>query len=465
MGSFSLPSEREYETTLRDGITAAKNGSRRLAQRLLERAIRMNPNDARPWLWLIEITDDPDEKREYLESAISADPYNSSARRSYALLTGKIKQEDLLPMGEGVQPRQSQEPVVAKTESSFACSQCGGQTEFNLNAQVLRCLYCGFEHAVESLTAADTGEQVLDLVLPTQRGHKWAEAQHHLSCADCGADSLWPIGQRALRCPYCGSNQLVKSQETRNLVDPQAIGLMEIDESKAILLAREWLGAGWFAPDDLSTSARKTTLHSAYYPFWTFDGTLELSWRCDINEGSDNNPRWVARTGVEYEMFDDILIPGNKMIHLKELEKIAPFKLKEVLEFRPDYLAGWPALIYDIPLAKATLSARDLVLREVRHTLHHRVMPHRQTRNLTTGSHKWSGMTFKHVLLPLWVGTYHYQGQDYSILINGQSGKVSGEKPRDTIKTIAIVLSIFLTILAVSAGLFILATEMGWLRF
>jgi len=336
--------------------------------------------------------------------------------------------------------------------------------EFNLDTQKLRCLFCGFENEIESQKAADSGEQVLEFVLPTHRGHQWAEAQHHLSCKDCGAASLWPIGQRALRCPYCGSNQLVESQETTNLVDPQAIGLMEIDENKAIQLAKDWLGKGWFSPDDLSTyaSARKTALHPAYYPFWTFDGTLELSWRCEVNEGSDNNPRWISRTGVEYEMFDNMLIPGNKNITPKELEKIAPFKLKEVLEFKPDFLAGWPALTYDIPLAKATLSARESVVRKVRRTLHRRVMPHRQKRNLTPGSHKWSGMTFKHVLLPLWVGTYQYQGQDYSIMINGQTGKASGEKPRDTIKTIAIILSIFLTILAVLAGLFVLATEMGW---
>ena len=45
-------------------------------------------------------------------------------------------------------------------------------------------------------------------------------------------------------------------------------------------------------------------------------------------------------------------------------------------------------------------------------------------------------MTFKHVLLPLWVGTYRYQGKEFHLLVNGQTGKVGGKKPRDTVKTV-----------------------------
>ncbi len=455
----------DYETNLRDAITAVKNGSRRLALRLLERAIRENPNDARPWLWMTEITDDPDEKRHHLESALAADPYNISARRGLALLTGQIKEDDLLPIGEGVTPRQSLDPEVAKTKQSYACSQCGGQMEFHPQSQKLRCLYCGSEQEIAAQKAADSGEQVLEFVLPTHRGHHWAEAQHHLECQNCGAGSLWPEAQRTLRCPSCGSGQLLESQETQNLVDPHVIGLMEIDETQALKQAEAWLGKGWFAPDDLSKAAQKTALRPAYYPFWTFDGTLELNWHCEVNEGDSENPRWVPRSGAEYHMFDDMLVPGAKSITQKQLRDLGPFKLKEVLEFKPEHVAGWPALAYEIALADATLVARGELVKKVGRTLHRKVLPHRQKRNLTPGGHKWSGMTFKNVLLPLWVGTYLYQDQTYPILINGQTGKISGDKPRDTLKFIAIFLSIFLTIVALLAVLFIIAAEMGWINF
>ena len=74
-------------------------------------------------------------------------------------------------------------------------------------------------------------------------------------------------------------------------------------------------------------------------------------------------------------------------------------------------------------------------------------------------------MTFKYVLLPLWVGTYQYKGQNYSILINGQTGEINGQKPRDTVNTVAIVLSVILTFIAILVGLYLLGDVMGWISF
>ena len=465
MTSYGFSPEGEFEDTLRDGITAAKNESYRLAQRLLEKAARMQPYDARPWIWLTEITNDLEEKREYLEKALAADPHHMVARRGLALLNGKINADELLPTGEGIRPRSDLQPVEASTEEKFTCPQCGGRVKFNIQTKNTQCLFCGFEQDIEKQNAAGHSEQVLEFVLPTERGHHWAETQHHLKCQSCGADSLWPLGQRALQCPSCGSNQLIESEETANLVDPQAIGLIEIDEQRAHQLLKTWLGAGWFSPDDLTKSAKKINLRPAYYPFWNFDGTLELNWRCEVNEGSDDAPHWVTRNGVEYKMFDDVLVSGYQLIDKQSLREIAPFKLKEIVEFQPEFLAGWPALTYDIPLSEATLDARAAVVRDVRRNLHRRVLPGRKKRNLNTGAMQWSGFTFNHVLLPLWVGHYQYKGEAFTLFMNGQTGEISGDKPRDNLKAAAIIISIVLTVVVVIAFLALIAAEMGWMQF
>ena len=272
------------------------------------------------------------------------------------------------------------------------------------------------------------------------------------------------MGQRATHCPYCGSNQLIETEERINLVDPHVIGLLEIDENEATKRINAWLGKGLFSPDDLSASANQTRLYPAYYPFWTFDGTLEIEWRCDVKEGDEENTYWITRSGSEFELFDDVLIPGNQYLSKKRIVEIEPFKLKEVVEFKPEYLAGWPALTYDIPLAKASLSARKRVVEQMRHKLQVRVIPYQQTRDLTTGAVHWMDMTFKHALLPLWVGSYWYKGENYQVLVNGQTGKVGGEKPRDTLKATALVMSIALTIIVIAIFLIILAAEMGWIN-
>jgi hypothetical protein len=275
---------------------------------------------------------------------------------------------------------------------------------------------------------------------------------------------LWDPEHKAVECPYCGSHQLISSAETEALVDPQAIAVMQIEEQDAIRRVQEWFGSGWFAPDDLTKAAKRRILHPAYYPFWTFDGILELHWACEVEEGSGGQHQgWVRRTGVECELFNDVLIPGLKRLNLKELRKLGPYNLMDVVEFKPEYLAGWPALTYDRPLAKASLMARERVVRDVRRQLHNRVFPGRQKRGLKPGGVNWADMTFKYVLLPLWIGTYHYQGKEYQVIVNGQTGKVSGEKPRDMFKTILIISSVVASLLVVLIFLALAGLEMGWL--
>ena len=83
MSEFEDDRQRQFNEYLRDGITAAKNGQRKLAQSLLNRAIYLDNADSRPYLWLSATTDDPQEQMGYLERAVALDPANASARRGW----------------------------------------------------------------------------------------------------------------------------------------------------------------------------------------------------------------------------------------------------------------------------------------------------------------------------------------------------------------------------------------------
>jgi hypothetical protein len=102
-------------------------------------------------------------------------------------------------------------------------------------------------------------------------------------------------------------------------------------------------------------------------------------------------------------------------------------------------------------MAEASLAAREKVIRQFRRGLSSRVEAGRQKRNLQSGAGNWSDMTFKFVLLPLWVGSYSYLGKHYNILVNGQTGKVGGDKPRDRVKVAMFSLGGALVLLVLSA--------------
>jgi hypothetical protein len=54
-------------------------------------------------------------------------------------------------------------------------------------------------------------------------------------------------------------------------------------------------------------------------------------------------------------------------------------------------------------------------------------------------------LTFKHVLLPVWLAAYKYRGKTYRFVVNGQTGRVQGERPYSAFKiTVAVIIGLII---------------------
>jgi hypothetical protein len=62
------------------------------------------------------------------------------------------------------------------------------------------------------------------------------------------------------------------------------------------------------------------------------------------------------------------------------------------------------------------------------------------------------GPSFKHVLLPVWLGAFRHGGKVYRLCVNGRTGEVQGERPYSVWKIAFVVL-----LLAILLGLFLYA--------
>jgi len=319
MNSSYSDRQRQFEDYLREGISAVKNGEFNLASRMLNRALMLNNADARPYIWLSATTEDPREQLEYLEKAVALEPTNVVARRGSAMLTGKLDPNQVLGAGapDSRAGTATAPGTVMETEVKggqvFQCPNCGGRMAFDVRREMLSCEYCGHSMVTKGRGAYIEGtEQVLDFVVPTERGRRWAKAEQQFKCEKCGALSVLPPGQSAVQCPYCASNQMVQSQEHDQLVPPNVVILMKLDEAEAIQQANRWLGRGMFSPDTLHSSSQHTMrLRPAYYSCWTFDGTVEVRWSCEVADGSGRDKRWMPSRGVETRFFNDISVSGG----------------------------------------------------------------------------------------------------------------------------------------------------------
>lgn len=435
--AFSIPPDsiesHEFEQLIQDGIIAVKNGNRSLAKKLLDQAALINSADARIWIWLSATTDDLEERRTYLERAVAIEPSNAAAKRGLLMITEKLDKSRLMPEGASFISQEPSSPQEAVFKT-YTCPNCGASIAYDIHETTLVCQFCGFTGKVDQRVISQSSDQLLDAALPTERAHRWAESQSRVTCEQCGVGIILPAGQTADTCPYCGSNRFITSPALMELVDPQVIGLFKIDLEKAGDQIKNWLSKGFLAPDDLAIRHAGMQLHPAYYPFWIFSGTLEIPWFYEDNRGTSKLPQWETRSGSHFEMFDNLLISGLRKLSSTEIAGIEPFNFEELVEFSPDFLAGWLALTYDHPLADASLRAREKVIKNVKSNLSSLVEPNHPKRNFGTGAAKWSGLTYKLALLPIYIGNYPFQGKLYRLYMNGQTGKVSGNKPLDSLK-------------------------------
>jgi hypothetical protein len=122
----------------------------------------------------------------------------------------------------------------------------------------------------------------------------------------------------------------------------------------------------------------------------------------------------------------------------KQMDALEPWPLKGLKTFAPEFLSGFLARTYDVPLEKCFRAARRTMESELESEVRERIGGDEQ-RVLSLDT-QWSALTYKHVLLPVWMATYTWKSKPYRIVVNAATGEVQGERPWSGAKIAGFVL-------------------------
>jgi hypothetical protein len=164
--------------------------------------------------------------------------------------------------------------------------------------------------------------------------------------------------------------------------------------------------------------------------------------------------RWTSVSGNVQHFFDDVLICGSKSLSDREVGYLCPWDLKNLEQFRPDFLSGFKTERYAVGLEEGFVKARQIMDGQIRQLCRRDIGGDHQ--ELSTVQTQHVGVTFKHLLLPVWVGAYRYQNQPYRVLVNARTGKVFGSRPYSWAK-IVLLIAVILLIIATIIGIIALA--------
>ena len=367
-------------------------------------------------------------------------------------------------------------PTVSKAPPAgrkFPCPSCGAKLDFDPAVAGLKCPYCGYEQKIDTTDAAEVVERdyLEYLAKEESKGVAIPGRSTETKCTGCGAVVLLEDKVATEKCPFCGTHLESTPHAAQGMIQPESLLPFAVDLRKARDHFDRWLGSLWFAPSELRKVANLGQLTGVYLPHWTYDAMTYTSYEgqrgddyttTETYTDTDSDGKQVTRTrtvthtnwtyvsGRVDHFFDDVLVPASKSIPEDLINDLHPWELHKLEAFNPSYLSGFKTERYAVGLKEGLAEAK------------HRMEPtiDRLVRSDIGGDHqridnkrtRYSGITFKHLLLPTWVAVYRYHEKTFQILVNGRTGKVTGYRPWSTAKIVALVLAILLAV-AVVIGL------------
>jgi len=356
-------------------------------------------------------------------------------------------------------------------QTQFPCPACGANVQFDPATQQLHCSYCGHTAAIEDV---QKHTEELDYLksLESLEAQATIEESVVVHCNACGAETTLPPNITGSRCPFCDSPIVSRTKRVSHL-QPQSLLPFRITHKQAMDAYTRWLHGLWFAPSRLKKMARiEERLRGLYLPYWTYDShtrTAYTGMRGDdyfitesyttivngkpvVRTRQVRKTRWRPVSGNVRVNFDDILILASHSLPRSLADELEPWDLRELVAYKPEFLAGFTTQSYEVDLKNGFGIARNRMTPIIDNAIRQDIGGDHQ--RILTANTRYYNITFKHILLPVWLASYMYHNKVYRFMINARTGEVQGLRPWSAWKISLAVLAGLIVVLIVLGIMF-----------
>jgi len=363
-----------------------------------------------------------------------------------------------------------EETAAPEKVQRWRCPGCGADLQFAPEGGCLTCPYCGHQEQIAPAAGAKVEERSYDeyLRIHPERMGAIAEGALEVACQTCGATVAFTPPQVAGECDFCGSPLVAQPRSADPVLAPEGVLPFKVNQTDASEAIRKWLASRWFAPNALKKFAAHDSMGGVYIPFWTYDAHTASTYTGQRGEhyyttesyterDSQGNTvtktrqvrhtRWYPASGTVTRFFNDILIPATKSLPSNRLNALEPWDLGELKPYEPAYLSGYKAQRYQVALDEgfelAKKQAEPVINSDVRRDIGG------DEQRVESVATDYSDITFKHLLLPVYVGAYRFGEKVYQVVVNGRTGEVQGERPYSFWKIFFFVLSLVVLLVTI----------------
>lgn len=381
-------------------------------------------------------------------------------------------------------PNASQTTLDAMTDKvrAFPCRSCGAKLSFSPGTTSLKCDFCGAVNDFDEKT--DIVEELdLDDWMRTLAATHETHEQEHVKCKNCGGEQTLAANLFATACVFCGT-PITSQSYAQRLIKPKSLVPFKITRLQAQDKWRAWLKGLWMAPSALKKYAQSDGgIKGLYVPYWTFDANTYSDYTGQ--RGDDRTERytttnssgqtvtqtrtvtdWTYVSGNVSFFHNDVLVSGSKTafgandragsgdsalvgagfvgsaIMSAFSTKLRTWNTAALVPYQEEYITGFQAEAYSVDLKAGFAKGKELIDAKVQSLVRQDIGGDQQ--RISSLNTQYSHLTFKHILLPMWVSAYLFSGKTYRFVVNGQTGEVEGESPKSGWKIFFLVMGILL---------------------
>jgi len=357
--------------------------------------------------------------------------------------------------------------ISKSTQHEISCNNCGAKLHFAPGTDSLKCHFCDTLNEIkvdeDAKKEAIKGLDLNTYILSQENIAPKIEITT-VKCDSCGAETSFNPNFISDKCDFCGSPLVSNDAHTSKIIAPKAMLPFKINKREAFNLYKTWLQKLWFAPNKLKKLAKQSDdLAGIYAPYWIYATDTKINYTG--NRGDDfkvtksyneNEPesrtetKWTKVKGEFIQFFDKILVPASSSLPNKHIDQLEPWDLHNLVPYDTKYLAGFKTETYQTGLPEGFSIAK----KRIEFILPSIIKKHigGDYQEISTTNIEYSKITFKHILLPIWLNTYKYNDKIYRFIINARTGDIRGDRPYSWIKITLLIITIVALISTLIVG-------------
>lgn len=311
----------------------------------------------------------------------------------------------------------------------YNCPNCMAALIYNPQYGKLHCLSCNSTFETNAFEEKEKNEETIanretDELKKAGIIDELMECNIY-TCTACNAELAVNGVETSTFCAYCGQPTIVFNRVS-STKKPKYIIPFSITKEQAVSSIRNHLSKGSFVPPEIQNFSVER-VRGIYIPYWLYDIRYfdEQYLSGEVKSGKSTITKYYYRSATT--TFYDVTMDASKQLNDESSQRLEPFDTVAVQDFEPSYLTGFYADCFDMSETEMESYARARCMQMFNQQIEKSI--HASNIKLLKNAPKLEVLKTEYAMFPAWFLTFRYQDVPYTILVNGQTGKVVGAVP------------------------------------